>query len=588
MCFPSSKNSGGRQRLFGSHLWLLNNMVNSRVQGLPFCFFAVAVLVLVVGCSRRAHDQAAKHRAAPLREGAVASATQASPGSATPAAVRLPETPPAPERDAQRGGVLRVHLESEPPHLNPLLDTLQVIDRALGELVYQTLIECRGDRYLPALAEGWEVSPDGLRLTLRLRPGVRWQDNKPLSPIDVQATLEYLMRSPNRSAVLHAMIADLEGVDIFSDRTVRLRLLRPSDLTLRALCEIPILPAEPIRAGGAPWAQLLRSPLGTGPFRVAAWERGKRIRLVRSRPPDAGTGPWLDEIVFEIDTDAARALTRLRRNEIDILPRVAEAHYPEQVSRAALREMLGLYIQSPERYSFVALNTRRGVLAAPAFRRALSLLWDRTRFAEEFHHGLTHPIGAPTFGQVPADKFDRARAAQVLDEAGFRDTNADGVREVGGAAIRLVFLLPAGARTLAGEVKAFAMDLRRVGILLDTATVDAPALVARIERGDFEMAALSWDGRKDEDPRLLLASQGDFQHTGYRSERFSTTIDLLRAALSPSGRAPFLQQLAEILAEDHPALFLYRHDVPLLVSRRVHGLSAVGERLNLQSVWVDP
>jgi peptide/nickel transport system substrate-binding protein len=245
-------------------------------------------------------------------------------------------------------------------------------------------------------------------------------------------------------------------------------------------------------------------------------------------------------------------------------------------------------MQSPERYSFVALNTRHGVLAAPAFRRALSLLWDRARFAEEFHHGLTHPIGAPTFGQVPADRFDRARAAEVLDEAGFRDTNADGVREVGGAPIRLVFLLPAGARTLAGEVKAFAMDLRRVGILLDTATVDAPALVARIERGDFEMAALTWDGRKDEDPRLLLTGQGDFQHTGYRSERFSTTIDLLRAAALPSGRAPFLQQLAEILAEDHPALFLYRHDVPLLVSRRVHGLSAVGERLNLQSVWVDP
>jgi peptide/nickel transport system substrate-binding protein len=586
MCFPSSKSSGGRQRLFGSHRSFLNNMVKSGVQGLPFCFFAMAVLAL--GCTRRGHDQTAKRRAAPLAEVAVASATQTSPGSAMPAVVQLPETSPAPGSSARRGGVLKVHLESEPPHLNPLLDTLQVIDRALGELVYQTLIECRGERYLPALAESWEVSPDGLRLTLRLRTGVRWQDNKPFSPIDVQATLEYLMRSPNRSALLHAMIADLEGVDIFSDRTVRLRLVRPSDLTLRALCEIPILPAEPIRAGGAQWAQLMRSPLGTGPFRVAAWERGKRIRLVRSRTFDAGVGPCLDEIVFEIDTDAARALTRLRRNEIDVLPRVAEAHYPEQVSRAALREVLGLYIQSPERYSFVALNTRHGVLAAPAFRRALSLLWDRARFAEEFHHGLARPVGGPTFGQVPAEKFDRALAAEVLDEAGFRDTNADGVREVGGAAIRLVFLLPAGARTLAGEVKAFAMDLRRVGILLDTATVDASALVARVERGDFEMAALTWDGRKDEDPRLLLGSQGDFQHTGYRSERFSTTIDLVRAALSPSGRAPLLRQLAEILAEDHPAIFLYRHDVPVLVSRRVHGLAAVGERLNLQSVWVDP
>jgi ABC-type oligopeptide transport system substrate-binding subunit len=137
-------------------------------------------------------------------------------------------------------------------------------------------------------------------------------------------------------------------------------------------------------------------------------------------------------------------------------------------------------------------------------------------------------------------------------------------------------------------VKAFALDLRRVGILLDTATVDGAALFARVQRDDFEMAAMTWDGRKDEDPRLLLGSQGDFQYTGYRSERFSTTVDLLRAAVSPSGRAPLEQQLAEELAEDRPALFLYRHDVPVLVSRRVHGLAATGDRLNLQSVWVDP
>jgi len=518
----------------------------------------------------------------------MASPAKISPSAALPPLVSLPETPPAPGKETQRGGTLRIHLEGEPPQLNPLVDTLQVIDRVVDKLVYQPLIECRPDRYLPGLAESWEVSPDGLRLSLHLRPGVRWQDDKPLSTIDVQATLEYLMHSPNRSAALHEMVADLEGVDIFPDHTVRLRLLRPSDLTLRSLCEIPILPADALRTGGVKLAQLGRSPTGTGPFRVAAWERGKRIKLARNRLFESTEGPFLDEIVFEIDTDSARALTRLRRNEIDILPKVAEAHYPEQVSQATLRDVLSLYIQHPDRYSFVLLNTRHGVLADAGFRRALSLLWDRARFVDEFHHGLAQPIGAPTFGKVAPDAFDRSLAGQVLDGAGFRDTNGDGVREVGGVAIRLVFLLPAGARTLAAEVKAFALDLRRVGILLDTVTVDGTALFARVQRDEFEMAALTWDGRRDEDPRLLLGNQGDFQHTGYRSDRLSTAVDLIKVAVSPSGRGPLEQQLAEVLAEDRPALFLYRHDVPILVSRRVHGLAALGDRLNLQSVWVDP
>jgi len=62
----------------------------------------------------------------------------------------------------------------------------------------------------------------------------------------------------------------------------------------------------------------------------------------------------------------------------------------------------------------------------------------------------------------------------------------------------------------------------------------------------------------------------------------------LRAAPSAASRAPLLQQLAELLATDRPALFLYRHDVPTLVSKRVHGLAAVGDRLDFRSVWVDP
>jgi ABC-type oligopeptide transport system substrate-binding subunit len=152
----------------------------------------------------------------------------------------------------------------------------------------------------------------------------------------------------------------------------------------------------------------------------------------------------------------------------------------------------------------------------------------------------------------------------------------------------LTFLVPASAKTLSSEVRAFAMDLRRAGILLDTSNVDGATLFSRVERGDYDLCALTWDGRKDEDVRLLMGAQGDFQYTGYKSERFSATLERLRAAPSPAARAPLLQQLADILATDRPALFLYRHDVPALAAKRVHGLAAVGDKLDLRSVWVDP
>ena len=562
-------------------------MVKSGRQALRLCFCLFAVVAVGVGCSRKTREKAAKRSGPNADRGAGAQVSHPEPAPG-PVMKTLPLAAHPPGKGALRGGILKVHLEAEPPHLNPLLDTVQVIDRVVGGLVYETLLDCSDDRYQPSLADSWELSSDGLRLTMHLKVGARWQDDKVFSGMDVQATLEHLLRSPNRSALLHSMIADLEGVDVLPERMVRLRLTRPSDLTVRALCEIPILPAEPLRTGGPRLAQLGRTPVGTGPFRVAAWERGKRIKLVRARPASSPDSPMLDEIDFEIDSDPARALTRVRRGEIDILPRVSEAHFPEQVSQATLRDALDLYLLQPHRYSFVVLNTRRGVLADPVFRHALSLLWDRARFASEFHHGLVRPIGAPTFGKAPPDKFDRELAGQLLDQAGFQDTDGDGVRDVGGTPIRLTFLVPASSKTLSAEVRAFAMDLRRAGILLDSSSLDGASLFARVEHGDFDLCGLTWDGRKDEDPRLLLGSQGDFQYTGYKPETFSTAIEHLRTAPSPDARMPLLQQLAEILATDRPALFLYRHDVPALAAKRVHGLAAVGDRLDLRFIWVDP
>jgi peptide/nickel transport system substrate-binding protein len=561
-------------------------MVICRPQDLRTVCLALLVSLACVVCTR--------HHANPRRPTATAprddDAGALSPHRATrpSVGVRLPAVAPKPSRPDPYGGTLHVHLEAEPPHLNPLQDQLQVIERVVGELVYETLIEYRENQYRPGLAESWDVSADGERITIKLRAGARWHDDRVVSGVDVQATFEPLLRAGNRQSPLHAALEDIEGVDVLPEHAARFRLRRPSDLVLRALCEIPILPAETLRKAGSAVTQLGRQPVGTGPFRFSSWEHGKRIRLVRSRPAEPPRPPFLDEIVFEIDGDGSRALVRTRRGEIDILPRVLDLLYPDQVAPSTLRDTLELWWLTPDRTSFVVPNHRRGPLGDARFRQALSLLWDRARFADEIHHGLARPIGAPTFAEVPPDPLDRTQAISLLETAGFRDTDGDGVRDVGGVPIRLTFLLPSAARSLAAEVRGFALDLRRAGLLLDAVTVDASTLQARLERGDFDLATLTWDGRPDEDPRPLFGSQGQLNFIGYRSEPLQSLLDLVRLAPGPVARMPALQRVGEWLAAERPVIFLYRHDVPALVARRVHGLAGVGDRLDLRSVWVDP
>jgi peptide/nickel transport system substrate-binding protein len=493
------------------------------------------------------------------------------------------------------GGTLRVHLDSEPPHLNPLTDPDATIAKVVGGLVYQTLIECDGGVYQPGLAERWDVSADGLRIVLHLRPGVHWHDHHGFGVVDVQETLERVVRSTSNLPLLRADLADVTTIDIAAERVVRINLRHPSDLALRALCDVPILPAHLMVPGTPEAAALAKQPIGTGPFRFLGWERGKRIRLGRFRE---GWGPaaLLDEIVFDLEPDAVRALNRTRRGDLDVLPRVLDVHYPEQVEPATLHGAVTLYRLTPDRYSFLIANHHRFPLGDPRFRRALAMLWDRARFAHELHKDLVRPVSGPTFGVGPgladADvappRFDRKRAQALLDDCGYRDNDADGVRDRAGRPIRLTLLQPAGSRALALEAHAFTLELRKAGILLDIVPTDPATILARLKKGEFDLAPMVWEGRPDEDPTPLFGADGAANFGGYRSSAMDGLLDELRRAAGPEARRPVLARLARLIAEEQPSIFLYRHDVPALISNRVRDLAAVGDRLDLRRVWLAP
>ena len=550
-----------------------------------------AMTTIAAGCRARDHRPA---KGGEGLSGKPLSVAEKSPPSAKPpleaAALPLLEAVPTPAA-ARAGGTLRVHLDAEPSHLHPLNDPDPQALLVTSGLVYQTLLRCEGGAYQPGLAESWETSSDGMRITLHLRGGVRWHDHHGFGVLDVQATLEPLLRNGLSMPLLRADLSDVASVEITVERVVRLNLKRPSDLALRALCDLPILPSHLIRDVRPDAAPIARQPVGTGPYRFVAWERGKRIRLGRAGDTwDAPGAP--DEIVFEIEADAIRALNRTRRGDLDILPRVLEVHYPDQVEPSTLHDSTILYRAAPDRYSFLVANSRHTPLGDARFRRGLAMLWDRQRFAHELHHDLARPIGGPTFGLAAAAPapmpFDRAQAIALLNEAGYRDNDADGVRDLGRQPIRLTLLQTTGAHTLALEAHAFALEARKAGILIDVVSADGPTIFARLKHGEFDLAPMMWDGRPDEDPIPLFGASGASNFGNYRSTALDGLLDALHRAPGPEARRPVLTQIAALLAADQAVIFLYRHDVPFLVSTRVHGLAGVGDRLDFRRVWLEP
>jgi peptide/nickel transport system substrate-binding protein len=288
--------------------------------------------------------------------------------------------------------------------------------------------------------------------------------------------------------------------------------------------------------------------------------------------------------VFELEPDRWRALVRARTGQVD-LARVSAEHYPDQVRRAALAPEISVRRVREERTSFLAVNHRQLPLSDLAVRRALSLLWNRAGLADELHQGLAEPIAAP-FGQVDAPAFDPKLAARTLTEAGWRDDNGDGMRERAGAPLQ-VALLHAGARGVAEiELRRFSANLYRSGIRLELVSLDPGALMQRLRSGDFDLAALSWNGRAGEDLTSLFGGSGRFNHGGFRSARVEALLDRWRRADTGELRDRATQQLASTLAEELPAIYLYRHDQVVLVHARVRGLCSDSGRLDLRRVWL--
>jgi peptide/nickel transport system substrate-binding protein len=331
----------------------------------------------------------------------------------------------------------------------------------------------------------------------------------------------------------------------------------------------------------------MRQPVGTGPFRFGGWERGKRIRLERV-PEYWGPPVGVDEIVFDLDSDAVRALNRTRRGEMDILTRVLDVHYPDQVDPTTLHGTSALYRLSSRRYSFIVLNHAHQPLGDVQFRRALTELWDRARFASELHADLARPIGGPPLvGDPPAPPFDRPRAIATLEAAGYRDTDADGVRDQGGKPFRLTMLEPTGNKLFNVEARAFVMEARKAGLLIDLIPSDPALILQRLKKGEFDLVPMTWQGALDEDPLPLYGPGGAFNYTGYRGTALDALLDGVRMADGPGARRPILERLQTLLADEQPVIFLYRYDVPALVGARVRGLAGVGDRFDLRRVWLE-
>jgi peptide/nickel transport system substrate-binding protein len=339
------------------------------------------------------------------------------------------------EHEPAPGGTYVEGIVGSPQYVNPLLCQYNDADRDLCALVFSGLLRLDEHGQLQYdLADNYEVSPDGLVYTFRLRPNARWHDNRPVTADDVLYTIK-LLQDPGFPGLqdVAALWRTVKAEEVNS-LTVQLTLQEPYTPFLQYVTtgNFGVLPKHvlgDVKAADLPTLPFNRKPIGSGPFQVdqfGSGETGQPQVLLSAFPGYYGRQPYIAKIDFKFFPDYPSMLAAYRAGEIQGLNKVPA----DQLASVRDTPSLNLYTGPLAGYTMILLN--QGDAALPYFqdqnvRQAMLLGLDRRQIVEEVLHGQGIIADSPMIpgtwayaDDLPPIVPNRDRARQLLNEAGWR------------------------------------------------------------------------------------------------------------------------------------------------------------------------
>ncbi|MFH2006256.1 MAG: ABC transporter substrate-binding protein [bacterium] len=501
-----------------------------------------------------------------------------------------------------RPGELIVHIGSEPPHLNPLLQEDVWLWRITLHNIFEGLLRRHPQSYkfVPALATRWSFSPGGRVLTFRIRKGVTFHDGKPFGADDVIFTFDRLMDPKVTSASSRSDFTELKKWEKSDADTVRLTFAKPGFKILESLSHLSILPRHVYGTGNLNNHPANHRPVGTGPFRFDSWRRGAAI-VVSRYGGYWGPKPALRRVIYRIIKSKEKAFELLKKGELDLMPRVLPQHAcgakaPVRDPRIAKRYRL--IIHYPVQFYTVVLNVQNPVLQDVRVRRALSLLVNRELIADKIFCGRARRISGPYWlgrpgydARVKPRPYDPRQAAKLLAAAGWTDSDNDGVLDRQGKRLELTYLRFAESSVQRRLLPILQEELRKAGLKLHVETISWTAALKRMKQHRFDLTDLNWFYYYEQDLYQIYHSSqchGGSNYGCYANPEVDRLLVQIRATLDDARRGALERKLHRLLHDDLPGLYLFNVGDLTVVSRRFTGVTPSAEWFQMRDIKPAP
>jgi len=462
---------------------------------------------------------------------------------------------------------------------------------------------------IPWLASEWSVADDGLSWDFTLRDGVTFTDGTPLTAEAVVANVAHLQNPETGSSTGYLAVQHVTGVEALDDTTARITLSQPDSGLLDSLSQ-PWLAIESPTALARTADENCASPVGTGPFVVTEWDRQESITLERnddytSPPADAAHEgvAYLDTIEWRFLPDSASRYAALQSGTVDVIDNVQPDTIVAAQGEDAIEE---INAPRPGASNRIELNSSKApfddALVREAFIRAANVDDSVTSLffgtAERSYSALS---SVEKFGTSDPSLFayDQEAAADLLDQAGWTETDAEGYRVKDGERLELDFPVSTN-QSIPAEVSLFEQlqsTAKEAGFKVNLEPLDLSSWYGVLGENDYDLVSAPYTKVGADVLRILFDSDGTVPApSGYFANHAQITDPALDALLRGANettddaeRADLYAQAQEIILGGFYILPLYDQQNHYLLRSDVKGLRAMPtvSTPTLYDAWLD-
>ncbi|MDI6801913.1 MAG: peptide-binding protein [Thermodesulfovibrionales bacterium] len=498
------------------------------------------------------------------------------------------------EPEVKHPNAITIGFLADAKRLLPLLAS----DSASGEIsghIYNGLTKYdKNIQITGELAESWDVSPDGLKITFHLRRGVRWHDGTEFTSDDVLFTYQ-TVTNPKVPTPYSSNYGPVEKVEALDKYTVKVTYKEPYAPALESwgMGIIPkhILAKNANETKDLTSPEISRNPVGTGPYKLKEWITGQKIVLEAYENYFEGR-PKIDRFIARIIPDTATMFLELKFGGIDFMGLT-----PPQYKLQSQTDFFKTYFQKFKYpafgYTYLGYNLLNPLFTDKRIRQAIAHAINK----KEIIAGVLLGYGTPCTGPFPPEswafnpavkdyEYDPDKAIKLLSEAGWK-RNPEGVIEKDGRKFSFTVLVNQGNEARLKTAQIIKEQLKKTGIEMNIKVLEWQALLHEfIDKKRFEAIIMGWALSRDPDLYDIWHSsktkEREFNFISYKNEEVDRLLIQGRQTFNMEKRKKIYHRIHEILAEEQPYTFLYVPDALPVLHKRFKGV----EKAPL-GIWYD-